>query len=99
MKVHLIPSKELAPNVFTRVIDLLQTVTGVNTFHAGAHGPINLSELELEENEMRDRDQFDQKMNMHFCPAIPPSSASRRSYQFPFRRKSVRWTDLFRMRR
>lgn len=96
MKVHLIPSKELAPDVFTRVIDLLQTVTGVNTFHAGAHGPINLSELELEENEMRDRDQFDQKMNMHFCPDIPPSSASRRSYQFPFRRKSVRWTDLFR---
>lgn len=96
MKVHLIPSEALDPDLFTRVIDLLQTVPGVNTFHAGAHGPINLSDLDQEAYEMRDRDQFGQKLNMYSLPDISANVQSRRSYQFPFRRAAVRWTDLFR---
>lgn len=95
MKVHLIPSAELSGELFTRVIDLLQAVPGVNTFHAGAHGPINLAEIDQEEQTVPDKEQFDKQAMLSPQERPPQASSSRRLFEFPLHRPTLRWTDIF----
>ena len=95
MNVHLIQSTELNKELFTRVIDLLQAVPGVNKFHAGAHGPINLAELNQEELWIPDKAQFDKKTVVQSMESPAKMSPARRIFNFPMRRPVLRWRDIF----
>ncbi len=95
MKVHLIPSVELSDELFIRVIDLLEAIPGVNTFLATQYGRINLSEDDQEEQIIRNKEDFDIKGEAHPQFSPPRMSRSTRFFEFPMRRKAVKWKDIF----
>ncbi|MBU6159333.1 MAG: hypothetical protein KGP35_09955 [Bacteroidetes bacterium] len=98
MNIHLIPDETLDEELYTRVLNLLQAVPGVNHFYATGRGRLIISEAIKKEQEIPDKDSFEHQQVYYSMPVsqmIEHSESSKRAWSFPHTRKAMRWRDLF----
>jgi len=90
MKAHLIRSSEVDHELFTKVINLLEAVSGPIQFLYDAEAVIDFDEDELFMYQIRDKGHFEKK--------IMPMHEARPNIirDFPLERETVSWDVLFR---
>lgn len=103
MKVHLIKDSEVGKDVFSEVVDLLQSINGPIEFLYDINNTINFSEDDVEDSQIVQQKTFE-KAN------IPVAEYSRRfdyanelefefrpfrNFTFPLFRKTTKWTTIF----
>jgi hypothetical protein len=90
MTIHLIKSKEVDTALFTKVVDLLQSVSGPLKFIYDSNAT---DDVDYDENDdiylykIRDVKHFEEKI----CSNKEPTSEMR----FPFERETITWDNLF----
>ena len=93
MKAHLIKSDEVDPELFTRVIDLLQSVPGINSFSCDEKAIINFSEDETYIKTIPAREEFEQMEEA--LPMRIQHSIMSGLRSFPLKNKTADWQELF----
>ncbi len=88
MKVHLIKSREVDAELFTRVVDLLGAVPGPLSFHFSANHIVDFEQDEVFLKSIASRRGFEQLEDV----MINYSLSSR---SFPLERQTVTWQTLF----
>jgi len=88
MKIHLIRSEELDKEIFTKVIQLLQSVPGVIQFYSPSRAAFDVRDLDFYENEIEDRDQFNRKI-------VAEREFVLEADAYPFLRQTATWKTLF----
>jgi hypothetical protein len=84
MKIHLIKSKEVDPELFTQVVDLLGAFPGPLSFHYSSSYVVDFNQDELYNRRISSRREFEELHEM--------LSESR---VFPMERDTVSWETLF----
>jgi len=91
MDVHLIRSSEVGKELFTKVVDLLQAVSGPIRFRYDVESVVDFSEDLLEDRMIVDETEFGRKhFPMPSACMFEPSSRS-----FPLERREASWKILF----
>lgn len=90
MKIHLLKSAEVDPGLFTRVVDLLESVPGPIRFSHEPGAVIDFSRDELFVHHIPDEDKFGKKELMAEYNFKKESSIS-----FPMERDTASWPTLF----
>ena len=88
MKAHLIKSKELDKELFTRVVTLLEAVPGPIKFAYAEDAVIDFEADELYEKTILDEKEFGQKKSNFF-------SFKTDALSFPLKRETATWDTLF----
>jgi hypothetical protein len=91
MKIHLIKSPEVAKELFTEVVKLLQAVPGAFSFSANDEFLIDFNQDELEKHIFQDEKDFSLKAHQLFNKREFVSE----SRVFPYHTKTVSWKTLF----
>jgi hypothetical protein len=89
MKVHLIKSREVDPELFTKVVDLLGAVPGPLRFHYSKTHIVDFGQDEVFSKRIPTRRSFEQLEDMMANYSL---SAPR---EFPMERQTVTWDTLF----
>ena len=98
MKIHLAPDNSLDQDLYVRVLNLLQAVSGVNKFHASGGGEILIPDDMRDQQEVETKEKFEkQQFNYPTYSERPVFSKSmeRRTWTFPHLRLAARWRDFF----
>jgi hypothetical protein len=88
MKVHLIKSKEVDAELFTRVVDLLGAVPGPLSFHYPKNHVVDFEQDELFTKVIPSRRKFEQLEDVMI-------NYSHMERSFPLERKTASWLTLF----
>jgi len=91
MKIHLIKSPEVAKELFTEVVKLLQAVPGAFSFSANDEFLIDFNQDELEIHIFKNEKDFSLKAHQLFNTREFVSE----SREFPYHTKTVSWKSLF----
>jgi len=87
MQIHLLKSKEVDAELFTKVIDFLQSIPGPIKFHCEKNAMSSFEEDEVYINHVPDKEDFEKAYSLR--------SESFLSREFPFDRDMVNWDVLF----
>ena len=90
MDIHLIRSTEVDKLLFTKVVDLLQSIPGPIHFSCKPNSIINLDEDEFQHQTIKDEDGFFKLMRQRTFIAEEKLMPT-----FPLERKAVSWDYLF----
>jgi hypothetical protein len=98
MKIHLIADEMLSKELYTRVLDLLKAVPGVNQFFAKGTEHLFITQDGWEEQLFEDKETFEKKQ-FAYPPTIMESMSNKvfenRIWRFPHTRTAVGWTEIF----
>jgi hypothetical protein len=93
MKVHLVKSKELNSNLFTKVVDLLQAITGQIEFCCNKESVVDIDQEDLFIDIVPNQKKFEkQDRHAYFNMMTNADSLER---EFPLERQVVSWDTLF----
>jgi hypothetical protein len=105
MKVHLIKDSAVEKEVFSEVVDLLQSIDGPIKFYYDTTNIINFTEDDVVEHKMHDQKTFEKSKQIysefgnisHSKVSYSKSYATRplKIFDFPLFRKTTKWTTIF----
>jgi hypothetical protein len=103
MKVHLIKDSEVGKEVFSEVVDLLQSIDGPIEFFYDAKNTINFTEDDVVESQVLEQKSFEKLIrseeriyaNMRPSRSIEFEFRPFRNFSFPLFRKTTKWTTIF----
>lgn len=105
MKVHLIKDSEVGKDVFSEVVDLLQSINGPIEFLYDFNNTINFSEDDVEDSQFLEQKKFEKSLppQAMYNANIRPSKSMDfefnfrpfRNFTFPLFRKTTKWTTIF----
>jgi|LauGreDrversion4_2_1035121.scaffolds.fasta_scaffold09906_9 hypothetical protein len=105
MKVHLIKDSEVGKEVFSEVLDLLQSISGPIEFLYDINNIVNFEQDDVEESQLLEQKSFENVFHKAdtYNANIRPSRSMDfefnfrpfRSFSFPLFRKTTKWTTIF----
>ncbi len=90
MKIHIIKSPELSPELFTKTVELLSAVQGAISFSFNKDSVLNFDEDEILEHTFDDVEAFEK--SLYHVPCYSPSE---NDITFPHTHPQATWTTLF----
>lgn len=90
IKVHLVKSSEVSPELFTQVIDLLQAIPGPMSFTCNLESVVNIDEDERFIKTIETKKNFERIYNN-----LPSRIMLESKIVFPHQREEVTWKTLF----
>lgn len=91
IKVHLVKSSEVSPELFTQVVDLLQAIPGPMQYCCNYNDVVDIDMDERFVKTIQTQKDFEIKAKV--IPSMMKSEL--RSYSFPMKRDEVSWDTLF----
>lgn len=103
MKVHLIKDSEVGRDVFSEVVDLLQSINGPIEFLYDINNTIDFSEDDVENSQVLEQKKFEKSLppqamynaNMRPSKELEFEFRPFRNFTFPLFRKTTKWTTIF----
>ena len=92
MRAHLVKSDEVSKELFTRVMDLLQAISGVNSFESDSSFVLDFSDDEFVTRRFETFDDFEKQPRPLHSPVW---IEKHRIFTGPEERVTVRWSKLF----
>jgi len=93
MDIHLVRSAEVDKELFTRIVDLLQTIPGPIRITCNKDSLINFDRDEVERQMIADEDEWFRQNQ--FCESDVFESHEVSMPAFPFERDTISWESLF----
>ena len=93
MDIHLVRSAEVDKQLFTRIVDLLQTIPGPIRITCNEDSLINFDKDEVERQMIADEDEWFRQNQI--CASVVFEADDIRMPEFPFERDTVSWESLF----
>ena len=90
IKVHLVKSSEVSPELFTQVIDLLQAIPGPMSFCCNHEDVVDIDKDERLVKTVKRKEDFEKKQIMFL-----ESRSNLKKYSFPMKREEISWHTLF----
>jgi hypothetical protein len=103
MKVHLIKDSEVGKDVFSEVVDLLQSINGPIEFLYDINNTIDFTEDDVEDSQVLEQKKFEKAIppeeriyaNMRPSKEIEFEFRPFKNFTFPLFRKTTKWTTIF----
>ena len=101
MKVHLIKDSEVGKDVFSEVVDLLQSINGPIEFLYDINNTIDFSEDDVEDSQVLEQKNFEKSLppqamyNANMRSSKEFEFRPFRNFTFPLFRKTTKWTTIF----
>ena len=103
MKVHLIKDSEVGKDVFSEVVDLLQSINGPIEFLYDINNTIDFTEDDVEDSQVLEQQKFEKAIppkeriyaNMRPSKEIEFEFRPFKNFTFPLFRKTTKWTTIF----
>ena len=103
MKVHLIKDSEVGKDVFSEVVDLLQSISGPIEFLYDINNTIDFTEDDVEDSQVLEQKKFEKAIppEERIYANIRPSKEFEfefrpfKNFTFPLFRKTTKWTTIF----
>jgi hypothetical protein len=103
MKVHLIKDSEVGKDVFSEVVDLLQSINGPIEFLYDINNTIDFSEDDVEDCQVLEQKKFEKakepvanySRRHEYTSELEFEFRPFRNFTFPLFRKTTKWTTIF----
>ena len=103
MKVHLIKDSEVGKDVYSEVVDLLQSISGPIEFLYDINNTIDFTEDDVEDSQVLEQKKFEKAIppEERIYANIRPSKEIEfefrpfKNFTFPLFRKTTKWTTIF----
>jgi hypothetical protein len=103
MKVHLIKDSEVGKDVFSEVVDLLQSINGPIEFLYDINNTIDFTEDDIKENQVLEKKKFEKANNpvaiysrrVEYASELEFEFRPFKNFTFPLFRKTTKWTTIF----
>ena len=93
MRIHLVKSAEVNTELFTAIVDLVQSFSGPITFLYNTSDIINFEEDEIINNTIRNRENFEKMIPMVSRKVLLEFNSA--DIVFPHKRNEVTWEAIF----
>jgi hypothetical protein len=93
MRIHLVKSAEVNTELFTAIVDLVQSFSGPITFLYNTRDIINFEEDEIINNTIRNRENFEKMIPMASRKVLLEFNSA--DIVFPHKRNEVTWEAIF----
>jgi hypothetical protein len=103
MKVHLIKDSEVGKDVFSEVVDLLQSINGPIEFLYDINNTIDFTEDDIKESQVLEKKKFEKandpvaiySRRVEYASELEFEFRPFRNFTFPLFRKTTKWTTIF----
>jgi hypothetical protein len=103
MKVHLIKDSEVGKDVFSEVVDLLQSINGPIKFLYDINNTIDFTEDDVENSQVLEQKKFEKandpvaiySRRFEYTSELEFEFRPFRNFTFPLFRKTTKWTTIF----
>jgi hypothetical protein len=103
MKVHLIKDSEVGKDVFSEVVDLLQSINGPIEFLYDINNTIDFTEDNIKESQVLEKKKFEKandpvaiySRRVEYASELEFEFRPFRNFTFPLFRKTTKWTTIF----
>lgn len=103
MKVHLIKDSEVGKDVFSEVVDLLQSINGPIEFLYDINNTIDFTEDDIKENQVLEKKKFEKandpvaiySRRVEYANELEFEFRPFKNFTFPLFRKTTKWTTIF----
>ena len=103
MKVHLIKDSEVGKDVFSEVVDLLQSINGPIEFLYDITNTIDFTEDDVEDSQILQQKRFEKandpvanySRRVEYASELEFEFRPFRNFTFPLFRKTTKWTTIF----
>ena len=103
MKVHLIKDSEVGKDVFSEVVDLLQSINGPIEFLYDINNTIDFTEDDIKENQVLEKKKFEKandpvaiyNRRVEYASELEFEFRPFKNFTFPLFRKTTKWTTIF----